>query len=315
MHYHQLKKILMPLDSEFIIKPSRLVSGDTIGIIAPSSPFDKQKFHDGLVVIEEMGFSVFFPDNIFEQKGYLAGSDINRANTLNSMFADPDIKGIICARGGYGALRILSLIDYNNIVSNPKILIGCSDITVLLNTLYAKCGLVTLHGPMIESLSNASDKTRQSLQNILLDDQTFFLQPKNNVVIHPGKASGIMAGGNLTTLSHMVGTPFEPDFSGQILLLEDIGEAPYRIDRMLMQMKLAGCFERISGIVLGTFKGCGEPDLVYRIFDEMFSKESFPILAGFDVGHDEPNMTIPFGINASIDTASGMLRLNESPFC
>jgi muramoyltetrapeptide carboxypeptidase len=304
----------MPFDSDFTLKPSRLVSGDTHGIIAPATPFDKQKFRDGLVVIEEMGFSVFFPENIFEQKGYLAGSDAHRADIINSMFADPEIKGIICARGGYGALRILPLMDFNIIASNPKILIGCSDITVLLNTLYSKCKLVSLHGPMVQSLANASDQTKQSLQEMLLKDEPLSLRCKKSVVIHPGQASGIMAGGNLTTLCHLMGTPFEPDFSGQILLLEDIGEAPYRIDRMLMQMKLAGCFDRICGIIIGTFKGCGEPDLIYQIFADIFFKDNFPILAGFDVGHDEPNLTIPFGINASLDTAGGMLTFNESPF-
>jgi muramoyltetrapeptide carboxypeptidase len=304
----------MPFESKLIIKPPRLFPGDTLGIIAPASPFDKQKFVKGLSVIEEMGFKVFFSENIFDQKGYLAGSDEHRADMLNLMFTNSDIKGIICARGGYGALRILPLIDFNRIASNPKVLIGCSDITVLLNTLYLKCGLVSFHGPMIESLANASDTTKQSLQDVLLQDQILSFRYQNSVVIHPGQASGIMAGGNLTTLCHLLGTPFEPDFSGKILLLEDIGESPYRIDRMLMQMKLAGCFDHISGIVLGTFKGCGESDLVYQIFDDIFSNARFPILAGFDVGHDEPNLTIPFGINASIDTATGMLKFNELPF-
>lgn len=305
----------MPFDSELIIKPSRLVSGDMLGIIAPSSPFDKEKFVKGLSVIEEMGFKIFLPENIFKEKGYLAGSDEHRANMLNSMFSNSDIKGIICARGGYGALRILPLVDFNLIAANPKVLIGCSDITVLLNTLYSKCGLVSLHGPMIESLANASDETKQSLQDLLLQDQMLSLRCNTRMVIRPGQASGIMSGGNLTTLCHLLGTPFESDFSGQILLLEDIGESPYRIDRMLIQMKLAGCFDRVSGVILGTFKGCGESNLVYQIFDDIFSKDSFPILAGFDVGHDEPNLTIPFGIKASIDTANGMLKFNELPFC
>jgi len=304
----------MPFDSGSIIKLPRLALGDTLGIIAPSSPFNKQKFRNGLLVIEEMGFKSYYPEEIFDQKGYLAGSDAQRADILNNMFADPDIKGLICARGGYGALRILSLLDLKMISLNPKILIGCSDVTVLLNTLYAKCGLVSLHGPMIESLANASGKTIRSLQSILLDNQLISLQPAKSMVIHPGQASGTLAGGNLTTLSHLVGTPFEPDYSGQILLLEDIGEAPYRIDRMLTQMKLSGCFDNISGIVLGSFKGCGEPDQIYQIFDDIFLKECFPILAGFDIGHDEPNMSIPFGINASFDTASGLLKFNESLF-
>jgi muramoyltetrapeptide carboxypeptidase len=295
-------------------KPSRLVPGDTIGVIAPSSPFDRQKFYSGLSVLEEMGFTVFFPETIFEQKGYLAGSDTHRANILNLMFRDKGVKGIICARGGYGALRILPLIDFDAVALNPKIFIGCSDVTILLNTFFSKCGLVSLHGPMIESLSKASDETKQSLRDMLITAQALTIVCENRTVIHSGVASGIMAGGNLTTLCHLVGTPFEPDFSGQILLLEDIGESPYRIDRLLMHMKLAGCFEAIRGIVLGSFKGCGEPGLVYQIFDDIFSNDCFPILAGFDIGHDEPNLTIPFGINASLDTAVGNLSFAESPF-
>ncbi|MCD6584728.1 MAG: LD-carboxypeptidase [Desulfobacteraceae bacterium] len=304
----------MPLDPKYIKKPSRLIAGDTLGIIAPSSPFDKLKFHSGISVLEEMGFTVFFPETIFEQKGYLAGSDAHRADIINSMFANPDIKGIICARGGYGALRILPMIDFNTVASHPKVFIGCSDVTVLLNAFYSKCGMVSLHGPMIESLAKASDQTKQSLRDVLLKEQALTVPCKDRIVIHSGVASGIMAGGNLTTLCHLVGTPFEPDFSGQILLLEDIGESPYRIDRLLMHMKLAGCFEQIRGIVLGSFKGCGEPDLVYQLFDDVFFNESFPILAGFDIGHDEPNLTIPFGINASFDTAAGNLFFDELPF-
>ncbi len=305
----------MPFDPKYIKKPPRLVPGDMIGIIAPSSPFDKQKFHTGLSVLEEMGFTVFFPETIFEQKRYLAGSDAHRADLLNSMFADSDIKGIICARGGYGALRILSLMDFDTIAANSKILIGCSDATVLLNTFYSKCGLVSLHGPMIEFLARASDRTKQSLHEILFTDQPLTVSCANRAVVHSGLASGVMAGGNLTTLCHLVGTPFEPDFSGQILLLEDIGESPYRIDRMLIHMKLAGCFEHVNGFVLGSFKGCGEPDLVYQVFDDIFSNDAFPILAGFDIGHDEPNLTIPFGINVSFDTDVGNLSFSELPFC
>jgi len=305
----------MPPDPKYIKKPPHLVPGDTIGIIAPSSPFDREKFYNGLSVLEEMGFTVSFPKNIFEQKGYLAGSDEHRAGILNSMFADPDIKGIICARGGYGALRILPLIDFEAIALNPKVFIGCSDGTVLLNSFFSKCGLVSLHGPMIESLATASDQTIQSLRELLLTNQNLTVSCQNRVAIRSGKASGIMAGGNLTTLCHLTGTPFEPDFSGQILLLEDIGESPYRIDRLLMHMKLAGCFEDINGLVLGSFKACGEIELVHKIFDDIFSRDCFPILADFDIGHDEPNLSIPFGINASMDTAKGTLSFAELPFC
>jgi len=293
-------------------KPRRLVPGDTFGIVAPSSPFDKKKFQQGLFFIEELGFKVFCPEPIFEQKQYLAGSDALRAKTLTAMFADPGIKGIICARGGYGALRILSLIDFDVICANPKVFIGSSDITVLLNTLLKTCGLVSLHAPMVESLSRASERTKQAFSDILSNHQKLTNTLDHPVIINAGQASGVMAGGNLTTLCHMVGTPFEPDFTGQILLLEDVGEAPYRIDRMLTQMKLAGCFEQIKGIALGTFTGCGAPDLVYRIFKDIFSSDHLPIVAGFDIGHGEPNLPIPFGIRAALDSKSGAISF-EAP--
>lgn len=295
-------------------KPARPVPGDTLGIIAPSSPFDKDKFQKGLSFIKDLGFRVFFPETIFEQKKYLAGTDAIRARALNAMFADSDIKGIICARGGYGSLRLLSLIDFNQIVQNPKLLIGCSDITVLLNSLFSRCGLVSLHGPMIESLANATEPTKQALSEILLTDQNLSIPSADPVTIHAGRASGTLTGGNLTTLCHLVGTPFAPDYSGHLLLLEDIGESPYRIDRMLTQMKMAGCFEQINGIVLGAFTGCGDPADVYQIFYDNFAKDSIPVLAGFSIGHDEPNLSVPFGIRATLDTDSGLLSFSESLF-
>lgn len=295
-------------------KPARPVPGDTLGIIAPSSPFDKDKFQKGLSFIKDLGFRVFFPETIFEQNNYLAGTDPIRARALNAMFADSNIKGIICARGGYGSLRLLSLIDFDQIYENPKLLIGCSDITVLLNSLFSRCGLVSLHGPMIESLANASAPTKQAFSEILLTEQNVSIPSHDPVIIHSGRASGTVTGGNLTTLCHLVGTPFAPDFSEHILLLEDIGEAPYRIDRMLTQMKMAGCFEQINGIVLGSFTGCGEPADIYQIFYDNFAKESIPVLAGFIFGHDEPNLSVPFGIRATLDTDTGLLSFAESLF-
>lgn len=295
-------------------KPARPVPGDTLGIIAPSSPFDKDKFQKGLGFIKDLGFRVFFSETVFEQKKYLAGTDAIRARALNAMFADSNIKAIICARGGYGSLRLLSLIDFDQIAQNPKLLIGCSDITVLLNSLLTRCKLASLHGPMIESLANASEPTRQAFSDILLTDQNVSIPSAGPATIHSGRASGKLAGGNLTTLCHLVGTPFAPDFSGHILLLEDIGESPYRIDRMVTQMKMAGCFEKINGIVLGTFKDCGNVADIYQIFYDNFAKNSIPVLAGFSIGHDEPNLSVPFGIRATLDTDIGLLSFSESLF-
>lgn len=295
-------------------KPQRLFPGDAVGVVAPASPFDRDKFLNGLKVLAEMGLETVVPDSIGLQQGYLAGPDRYRADTIMGMFANPAVKGIICARGGYGSLRILSRLDYDAVCANPKIFIGCSDITALLNVFYARCGMVSLHGPMIETLGSASETTKQSLQDILFTDALLRLMPEHPRTIYAGQASGVMLGGNLTTLCHLLGTPFQPDFSGRILLLEDVGEAPYRIDRMLTQMKLAGCFDGVAGILLGSFKGCGESDQVDRIFTDVFSDIPLPVLAGFAVGHDDPNMSLPIGLHASFDTSIGAVLFSQSAF-
>jgi len=305
----------MPSDHHIqSILPASLSPGDNIGIIAPASPFDKKKFYKGIAVLEQLGFKAVFSKKIFEAHEFFAGSDHQRAHLLNSMFADSSIKAVWCARGGYGSLRILPLIDYDIIKSNPKVFIGSSDISSILNTFFSKCGLVTFHGPMIESLGHANQETIKALNNVFLTDQPLTLKAENKFVISSGTASGVVAGGNLTTLCHLTGTPFAPSFSGKILLIEDVGEAPYRIDRMLTQMKLAGSFKAIAGIILGLFKNCGDPDQIYRIVDDIFSDFHIPILAGFNIGHGEPNLTVPIGINARIDTDEGSLSYLGSSF-
>jgi len=305
----------MPSDHQIQpILSARLSPKDNIGIIAPASPFDKKKFFKGIAVLEQLGFKAVFSKKIFGAHEFFAGSDHQRAHLLNSMFADSSIKAIWCARGGYGSLRILPLIDYNIVRSNPKVFIGCSDISAILNTIFSKCGLVTFHGPMIESLGHANQETIKALNNVFLTDQPLTLKAENKLIISSGTASGIVAGGNLTTLCHLTGTPFTPNFRKNILLIEDVGEAPYRIDRMFTQMKLAGNFKQIAGIILGLFKNCGESDQIYRIVDDIFSDFHIPILAGFNIGHGEPNLTVPIGIKARLDTDEGSLAYLGSPF-
>ncbi len=298
-----------------VIKPVRPVPGDTLGIVAPASPFDRNKFQAGVQVLEDMGFQVVWAKDIFEKKGYLAGSDVHRARAFHAMFADPEIKGVICARGGYGALRILPLIDFDGVAADPKLLIGCSDITVLLNSLVYTCHLPTLHGPMIESLASASMATKQAFSLMLSSPTPPALTAATPRVIRPGKAAGTLVGGNLTTLCHLAGTRFAPDFSGCIVLLEDVGEQPYRLDRMLTQMKMGGGFDQAAGLVLGSFKNCGTLDAVHAIFTDIFAGSPFPVMAGFDVGHDDPNVSVPLGIRADLDTEQGLLEFTESLFC
>jgi len=289
------------------IRPPCLKPGDTIGIVAPAGPFDPEKFVRGKAVLETMGFRIFYDESIFQQHGFLAGTDAQRADQMNRLFADPSVQAIVCARGGYGSMRILPLLDYQTIQLHPKIFMGFSDVSALLTMLYEQCSLVTFHGPMVTSLAGATEKTISSMRTALTSDGPLELVPEEGKTIKSGISSGILCGGNLTTLCHLVGTPYATNFKGKILLLEDVGEMTYRIDRMLTQMKLAGCFNGMAGLILGAFKKCGQLNEIVEIFDNIFHDADIPILAGFDIGHGETNLTVPLGQDATLD--AGKKRL------
>jgi muramoyltetrapeptide carboxypeptidase len=281
--------------------PTRIKAGDTIGIVAPAGPFDRKTFFRGTRIIEDMGFKVFIPPGLFEKNSYLAGSDKHRVQYVNQLFADKSIDAIICARGGYGSMRILPMLDYDAIRNNPKVFVGFSDITILLSVLFTRCNLVTFHGPVVTSLADASEETKQSFFSNITSDSSLEIMLSGGRKIKSGMAAGEVCGGNLTMLCHLVGTPFAPDFKNKILFLEDRGEAPYRIDRMLVHMELAGCFKGLSGIILGAFDECGPIEDVIKIIVELFDKHPLPILAGLDAGHGSHNLTIPLGIEATLD--------------
>jgi muramoyltetrapeptide carboxypeptidase len=291
--------------------PVRLKPGAKIGIAAPAGPFDSQTFLRGTRIIEAKGFEVYVPQGLLEANGYLAGSDEHRAEFVNQLFADKSIDAIVCARGGYGSLRILHLLDYDAVAKNPKIFIGFSDITALLTVLCDRCGLVTFHGPVLTSLADADEITKVSLFQTVSSDTKLEIEVSEGITLSPGAGSGILCGGNLNTLCHLVGTPFAPSFADKILFLEDRAEAPYRIDRMLIQMKLAGCFKGLAGIVLGSFEDCGPTDEIFKIINEIFSDYHVPILAGMNAGHGSPNLTLPMGIEATLDADRHMLSYHR----
>jgi muramoyltetrapeptide carboxypeptidase len=293
------------------IRPPRLKPGDTIGFVAPAGPFDPKIFLQGVRTLESMGFRTRVNDEIFEKTGYMAGNDAHRARLVNRLFKDTAINAIFCARGGFGSLRILPLVDYDVIRKNPKVFIGFSDITALLTAITARSGLISFHGPLVTTLAGTSKMTCNALLGAISSDMPLKVQPASGVVVRSGRARGPLIGGNLTTLCHLLATPFEPKFKNCILLLEDRREALYRIDRMLFQMKLAGCFDGIAGLILGSFEGCGSLDGIYKIFQEHFQEFPAPILAGFDMGHGEPNLTIPFGLDATLDTDKQRLSFEQ----
>ena len=301
----------MQIKEKKSIKPRCLMPGDTVGIAAPAGPFDPTKFMKGKAVLESMGFRTFFDEGIFQKHGFFAGTDVQRADQVNRLFADPAVQAVICARGGYGSMRILRFLDFKIIQNNPKIFVGFSDISVLLFVLHARCSLVTFHGPVVTTLANTDEQTIAAMLKVMTADKIFDLKPEKGIALKPGVCSGVVVGGNLTTLCHLAGTPYTPNFNGKILFLEDRGEAPYRIDRMLTQMKLAGCFEGLKGLFLGSFEACGKLDDIFRIVQEVFNDVNIPILSGFEIGHARVNITIPIGLRATLDADRQILTFHE----
>jgi muramoyltetrapeptide carboxypeptidase len=296
-----------------LIPPPRVKPGAVFGVAAPASPFDRGLLERGIEVLRALGFEVVFSDRLFAARGHLAGTDAERAADFNSLFDDPDIHAVICARGGYGSLRILPLIDYRRIAAHPKAIVGFSDISALLWGIYSRCGLAAFHGPVLTTLAASTAATQQALLEALGAEGELIFNCTDAVTLRTGCAAGPVCGGNLTTLSHLLGTPYAPDFRRHILFLEDCGEAPYRIDRMLTQMKLAGCFENLMGLLLGSFEDCGPAQAVHAVVEDVLGDAGFPILAGLNAGHREPNRTLPFGIPARLDAERRTLLFDFPP--
>ncbi len=294
------------------IIPNKLVTGNRIGIVAPAGPFDADKFAAGCQVLVNLGFEPVVPGDLMRKTGYLAGDDAHRVSLLHQMFADPSIDAVHCARGGYGCMRLLPLIDFAMIRRHPKIFIGFSDITVLLTVFYMQAGLVTFHGPVVTSLGTGTPGTRQALTAAVSHGQSLEIISENGYVLKPGVGDGSVIGGNLTLLAHLTGTPYMPRYAGHILFLEDCNEPPYRIDRMLTQLRLAGCLEGIAGLMLGQFNNCGSLDELKAIVTDIFQDQDIPILGGFDIGHESTNLTLPIGLPARLDTDARRLTYLEA---
>jgi len=292
--------------------PRALKPGDRIGIAAPASPFDGKSFEAGLGVLESMGFDPVVPEGLFEKNGFLAGTDQHRADQLTRLFTDPAIDGIICARGGYGSMRILPLLDADTLAKHPKVFVGFSDITALIGFLVQRCGMTVFHGPSVTTLGDGNPQTRDCLQAALTRADPLTLTAEAGQTIGSGRAEGPFFCGNLTILCHLTGTPFQPDLKDRILLIEDRGEAPYRIDRMLTQMRMAGCFQDLAGLALGSFTDCGSSRQINEIVADRLNGLDIPILAGFDAGHEGVNLTLPVGGAVRLDTASRTLSFLNS---
>lgn len=294
-----------------IIRPPRLKPGDTLGIAAPAGPFDIEIFERGMQVLKVMGFGLKVPEGIYKRNGFLAGADRERAAIINQLFADPEVRGIVCARGGYGSTRLVPFVDWNLIRANPKVFLGFSDITVLHHLIRARCGLVTFHGPMGTTFGQASEDSLSAFREALTLPGPVVISADPAGVIRAGEGGGPVAGGNLAMICSLLGTPLQPDFTGRILFLEEVNEAPYRIDRMLRQMRLAGCFKGVNGICFGDFVDCGNHEAIRGILTALFEGCDYPVLTGFPIGHGRINHTLPMGLDARLTTDPPQLRFSS----
>ena len=286
-----------------IVKPAPLKAGDKVGIITPASFGPTERLALAIEYLTERGFSVVVTENInFETEyGVGDGSEYIRANDFNTLLRDPDIKAIICLRGGYGSMHILPLIDYKALRKNKPIIVGYSDITAMHTAIFQKARLVTFHGPMLSS-NYGQEQAFDLLFDMLMAPKSSF--PLQNIdgtafsVLNEGTAQGRVVGGNLTLINSLMGTPYELDLKDKILFIEELDEAPYRLHRYLWQLKLAGKLDELAGLVIGDLlpdKEYEDPDLMMNVVFDALKDLDVPIVYNVRAGHDEDPLTIPIG--------------------
>ena len=302
-----------------LVKPSPLLPGDTVGLINPASQITPEEVQPVVDFLSFKGFRVKLGQHLFDQYGYLAGKDQDRAKDVNRMFADKSVQAILTVRGGWGCSRILPLLDYELIRQNPKIIIGYSDITSLLLAISSRTGLVTFHGPVGTSTWNSF--TINYVQGILVDAQAMVLQnPKELPIktIVSGKAKGRLWGGNLSVLASIIGSSYLPDWGEGILFVEEIGEDVYRLDRLLTQLQLAGILEQLSGFIFGQCTDCqageeDEPSLTLtQVLEDLLKPLGIPAWSGAAFGHVANKWTLPLGLPVEIDAQAGTIQMLES---
>jgi len=310
------------------ILPQKLQKGDKIGIVTPASPpygAKRKYFEKGVIYLQQKGFEVVQGRNVHAERGYLAGTDEQRAADISRMFGDPAVRAIFCTRGGYGTPRLLDLIDYETIQKNPKVFAGYSDITALELAILRQTGLVTFSGPMVavEMGKGMDEFTEQSFWRTITDNRPIgeVLMPTGHElkIYNSGRAEGRLIGGCLSLITPLVGTKYQPNFDDAILIIEDIGEEIYRLDRHLAQLKLAGILNRLAGIVLGQFLEWEPKDenpdpflTLEEVFADYFSDLNIPIVGNFPYGHGDVKITVPIGTRAILDADESKLILLDS---
>lgn len=322
------KKIFANPSQSGLIRPAALKLGDTIGIVAPgtavSDPDDIEKAREAM---EMLGLKYKLGRNIRSGSGYKTRTASERIDDIHAFLKDDDVSGIICIRGGYGSCQLLDKLDYGLFKKHPKVFLGFSDITAMHLAISRNAGLVTFHGPMLLSALNkySVDYLKKALFNTIPIGE--IVNPATSAgsrnshhlrVLKPGKATGQLIGGNLSIVSSLMGTPYEIDTKGKILFIEDVGEEPYRIDRMLVQLKLAGKFRDAAGIVIGECSECEYTKASHvwdhslgEVLDRVFEDASVPVVYGYMFGHTTDQITLPVGVTAELDADNQTFKVTE----
>jgi len=294
-------------------KPAPLRQGELIGVVAPAAAVDERRVAEGGRILEQAGFRVRMGASVLDKAGYLAGTDSARLADLYTMLRDPDVRAIIAARGGYGSGRLLPLLDWKVVAAHPKIFVGHSDLTFLLNHFVERGGFVTFHGPMVAAFAGDDEATANLVSMISGDRSRWQVAARH--VVQPGMAEGQLVGGNLASLVAMLGTPYTVNTRGRILFLEDVNEKPFRIDRMLTQLRQAGALDDVAGVIFSDMVGCtageGERVSVLDVVREAFHDAPYPVAFGLSSGHGVGTVTLPLGVRARL--AGERLTLLEAP--
>lgn len=304
--------------------PPALQPGDAISIIAPASPPSAEACAAAIEKLAAAGYQPRTYRDLCSRDGYLAGSDEDRAAELNQAFADPETRMVLAVRGGYGAPRLLDRVDFALLKDQPKIVCGYSDITALHAAIQTQCGLISFLGPnLMDGLgsdSAATEVEREAFYSLATGaigegdslSQTQSTNPART--LHGGVAQGRLVGGNFAVFMGLIGAPYVPDLTGSVLFIEDTGEAPYRFDRMLTQLRLAGVLDKLAGVVCGYLTKCTDDEgpSVDEVLEEFLKSLGIPVLTGFPAGHEHPNLPLPMGALVEIDATARTLRLAQA---
>jgi muramoyltetrapeptide carboxypeptidase len=310
-----------PLNQESQVIDNNLVSsrvsplhpGERIALVAPSSPFNVEKFNQAYEMLKREGYHPVPGRHLLNRKKYLAGTEAQRAQDLIWAISDPSVAAVFCVRGGYGSGKLLPWLPFTTLGRTPKIFLGYSDITFLHLAFQSQMNWITFHGPNFIEAADTPDRLREILR-FFRGESSFAWKSDGSHVIRHGVASGVLLGGNLTCLVHLIGTPFFPDLKGVLLLIEDRGEVLYRLDRLFTHLRLAGLLHQLGGLILGQFEDCGDPDDIWDMVWEQVKPFHFPVIANLPFGHGQKNQVIPLGILFSLNTYENVLDALQNPF-